>query len=101
VDHPSTRIAIPDAYEQGQQRTVGSLLTDSLGALSIAPLGVRVELAGCTRIATASVVSVTGCLVPATLAIVSLACPSGFSTVLCPICPKSPRVADSAAFWLS
>src|SRR5215217_4749343 len=42
VDHPGQGITQPKAYEEGQQRVVGSLLSDCFRALPVVPLHLRV-----------------------------------------------------------
>jgi hypothetical protein len=61
VDHPGEHIPKADADEQGEKRVLGSLLTDSLGALAVVPVGLRGALACCARIVLAPVVGFSGC----------------------------------------
>src|ERR671910_319931 len=60
VDHPGEHVPKADTDEQGEERVLGSLLTDSLGALPVIPFGLRVALAGCARIVLAPVVGFSG-----------------------------------------
>jgi hypothetical protein len=62
VDHPGEHIPKADTDEQGEERVLGSLLTDSLGALPVVPLGLRVALACGSRIVLAPVVGFSGCI---------------------------------------